>query len=223
MGFIPNTNLIYKANCSTGDYHGQMNLNIFEKWATEKLIPNLPKDSIVVIDNAPYHSVQLNKPPNSSHNKQSIMDWLTSNNIVYSPNMRKIELLNIVKEHLPLKKTYKFDVMLEEHGFTALRLPPYHCDINAIEYVWADIKHFIRAQNITADINMEKLLKLTEHAIENVTIEKWKNYCAHVESLENAYWEKDGILEEMCDSLVISLDDDDDSECFSDDSTENEG
>ncbi|KFM62995.1 hypothetical protein X975_11209, partial [Stegodyphus mimosarum] len=125
--------------------------------------------------------------------------------------MRKIELLNIVKEHLLPKKTYKFDVMLEEHGFTALRLPPYHCDINAIEYVWADIKHFIRAQNITADINMEKLLKLTEHAIENVTIEKWKNYCAHVESLENAYWEKDGILEEMCDSLVISLDDDDDS------------
>ncbi|KFM67849.1 hypothetical protein X975_00649, partial [Stegodyphus mimosarum] len=61
MGFIPNTNLIYKVNCSTGDYHGQTNSNIFDKWAAEKLIPNLSKDSIIVIHNAPYYSVQLNK------------------------------------------------------------------------------------------------------------------------------------------------------------------
>lgn len=227
MGFIPNSNLIYKANCTTGDYHGQMNSRIFEKWAKEKLIPNLPKDAVIVIDNAPYHSVQLNKPPNTAQNKQNIMDWLASNNIPYSRNMRKVELLDLVKQNRPPTKTYKFDAMVSEHGFTALRLPPYHCDINPIEYVWADVKNFIRKQNVTADIEMHKLLKLTELAIDNVTTTKWKNYCDHAKKLENEYWERDGLIEEVCDPLIISLNEEDadetsDSEFASDDSSSSE-
>ncbi|CAH2090917.1 unnamed protein product [Euphydryas editha] len=35
----------------------------FKKWLTEKLIPNLPQNSLVVIDNASYHSTQCEKPP----------------------------------------------------------------------------------------------------------------------------------------------------------------
>ena len=57
MGFLPHTNLIYKANTTQGDYHGQMNSSIFEKWAHEKLLPNLPENAVIVIDNAPYHTV----------------------------------------------------------------------------------------------------------------------------------------------------------------------
>jgi hypothetical protein len=31
-GFVPNAQLVYKAGCATGDYHGQMNSANFEKW-----------------------------------------------------------------------------------------------------------------------------------------------------------------------------------------------
>ena len=82
MGFIPNSSLMYKANTTTGDYHGQMNFQIFEKWAKEKLILNLPKNAVVVIDNAPYRTVQINKPPNATQNKQTLMDWLTEKKIL---------------------------------------------------------------------------------------------------------------------------------------------
>ena len=55
MGFIRNACLMYKAKTTTGDYHWQMNSQIFEKWAKEKLNLNLPKNAGVVIDNVPYH------------------------------------------------------------------------------------------------------------------------------------------------------------------------
>ena len=94
--------------------------------------------------------------------------------------MRKTELLKLVKSNSPAIKTYEFDAMLAEHGLYALRLPPYHCDINAIEYV-------IRKQNVSEDINVEQLFKLTKLALENITVNKWMNYCRLTEKLKKEY------------------------------------
>src|SRR5258705_586897 len=55
-GFIKGAGLIYKAGTSSGDYHGQMNAVNFVKLLEEKLLPNLPQKSVIVIDNAPYHN-----------------------------------------------------------------------------------------------------------------------------------------------------------------------
>lgn len=57
-GFIEGADLLYKCKSSKGDYHDEMDNNNYTKWLSEKLIPNLPPNSIVVIDNAPYHSKQ---------------------------------------------------------------------------------------------------------------------------------------------------------------------
>lgn len=205
MGFLPNTNLIYKANSTQGDYHGQMNSNIFEKWAREKLIPNLPKDSVIVIDNAPYHTVQVEKIPNSSSRKSEILDWLAAKSITHSPDALKVELLELVKLNAPPFKTYKFDELLKGHGFNVLRLPPYHCDFNAIEYVWSDIKRQIRNINPTGDLSMSKLLREAEEAINEISSNRWQSHCNHVHKLELMYWRKDAIIEEMCESVQISL------------------
>lgn len=75
-GFVPNASLIFKAGQASGDYHGQMNKENFCKWLEEKLLPNIPPNSVIVLDNAPYHSVQENKTPTKSSSKKDIMDWL---------------------------------------------------------------------------------------------------------------------------------------------------
>ena len=64
---------------------------------------------------------------------------------------------------------------------------------------------------------MNKLLKETEEAINKISIKRWEAHCNHVQKLELKYWEKDGIIEEMCESLQISVTDSDesDSECDS--------
>ena len=44
----------------SGDYHEDMNHSNYKKWSQEKLIPNLESKSVIVVDNASYHNVQLN-------------------------------------------------------------------------------------------------------------------------------------------------------------------
>lgn len=51
-----------------------MNVANFEKWMTEKLLPNTPPNSVAVIDNAPYHSVHANKAPNKYTDKPEMRE-----------------------------------------------------------------------------------------------------------------------------------------------------
>ena len=56
QGFVPNAYIRFKSHQTTGDYHSDMNYANYEKWLKERLIPNLPQNSVIVIDNAPYHN-----------------------------------------------------------------------------------------------------------------------------------------------------------------------
>jgi hypothetical protein len=47
------------------DYHQNMQSEIFEEWFENSLIPNLKPISVIVLNNAPYHSKQLRKIPNA--------------------------------------------------------------------------------------------------------------------------------------------------------------
>jgi hypothetical protein len=89
-GFLPNAELIYKAVSAKGDYHGQMNAANFEKWAVEKLIPNLPAQSVIGLDNAPYHFLQIDKPPSAYAIKTNMISWLHKKCVNCNETMRKI-------------------------------------------------------------------------------------------------------------------------------------
>ena len=98
MGFVPGAFLMFKSNRKTGDYHHEMNAENYKKWLTEKLIPNLPPKSVLVIDNAPYHNVEVNKTSTSSSNKTIMQDWLIlSNNMPFNEKMLKVELYSLIK------------------------------------------------------------------------------------------------------------------------------
>jgi len=71
-GFVEGAQLVYKASSCTGDYHKEMNAVNFTKWLTEKLIPNLPPKSAIVMDNASYHSVRVEKCPTTNTKKAEI-------------------------------------------------------------------------------------------------------------------------------------------------------
>lgn len=71
-GFVQGTKLVYKASCSTGDYHNEMDGPQFIKWIREQLLPNLGEKSAIVMDNASYHSMKADKCPTSSTKKEDI-------------------------------------------------------------------------------------------------------------------------------------------------------
>lgn len=62
-GFIKDASLVYKAASTTGDYHSNMNFNNYVKWFNEKLLPNIPEKSVVVMDNTSYHNTRSSKIP----------------------------------------------------------------------------------------------------------------------------------------------------------------
>ncbi|XP_072403344.1 uncharacterized protein [Diabrotica undecimpunctata] len=188
-GFINNCELIFKSGSKSGDYHDSMNSDNFEKWFVHQLLPNLEEPSLIIMDNASYHSTLLEKIPNASWTKHSLIEWLTNRNINYSMSMMKFELMAIVKKHLP-EKIFKLDRLALQYGHQVLRLPPYHCQFNPIENVWSDCKRYYDANITTAGVTNEAtVLNIWKQSLQQVTPEKWRNYVKHAEKLINEYWE----------------------------------
>ena len=64
-GFIPNAGA-FLMSCKdphkADDYHHDMNGDYWHEWMTRIALPQLTKPSLIIIDNAPYHTVQANIP-----------------------------------------------------------------------------------------------------------------------------------------------------------------
>ena len=52
---------------------------------------NVPERSVIVLDNAPYHNVVLEKVPTKSSTKTMMKEWLTSKNIAFEDTDLKSE------------------------------------------------------------------------------------------------------------------------------------
>ena len=58
-GFLPGCDLVFKSMSTDGrDYHTEMNSNLFEKWIKDQLLSALPKNSIIIMDNASYGEME---------------------------------------------------------------------------------------------------------------------------------------------------------------------
>jgi len=203
MGFVEGAELIYDSRSKSQDFHDDMNSTNYRRWLEEKLIPNLPAGSIVVIDNAPYHTVQENKSPTTSSRKSDIIDWLTRNNIQFDSGLTRNELLRIVKQSKP-KPIYTVDRILRERGFQVLRLPPYSCDLNPIELIWNLLKQKIAAHNVSS-VPLSTLKEMTRNDIREITQEDWVKACNKVKKIEDDYWRRDALMEEAIDNLIINV------------------
>ena len=51
-GWVDRADSVFQSKKATGDYHDEMNSTNFEEWFDDKLMPNIPRNSIIVMDNA---------------------------------------------------------------------------------------------------------------------------------------------------------------------------
>jgi transposase len=73
--------------------------------------------------------------------------------------MPKKDLMHIVDSERSKYDGYKIDDMAKAMGHSVLRLPPYHCDLNPVELIWAQIKHNVSVNNTQFKNNfMDKLI-----------------------------------------------------------------
>ena len=167
-----------------------MNSAIFEEWFENSVLKMLEEPSVIVCDNASYHSRILNPRPTSSWRKPEILQYMTSHNIPIPDPIPIIpQLLQIIELNLPPSermKKYAIDEMAAQYGHIVLRLPPYYCVLNPIELVWSQIKRKVQSKNLKTH-PLEEIVLILRSVCDDVTQEHWENYIQHVEKIENTY------------------------------------
>ncbi|KAI5707416.1 hypothetical protein M8J77_021385 [Diaphorina citri] len=201
-GFIPGAKKVFRSKKS-GDYHDEMNAEHFMEWFRENLLPGLSVPSVIVMDNAPYHSKVLSKVPNSSNKKEEILTWLRTNHIQAHEGLRKIELLELVKRNKPPSPRYIIDELAAKYGHKIVRLPPYHCQFNPIELIWANVKGYVRRNN--THFTFADVERLTYEAIERITPDDWRNAVDHCLRVSKTAWSDDEMVEHVVDEVIISV------------------
>jgi transposase len=187
-GWIPNAKLVFKSTKKTGDYHGQMNHDLFSKWFIEQLLPNIPKQSLIVMDNAPYHNaLSPHSAPTGSCKKDEIRSWLIKNRIPIRDDSLKAELVEILGKVAP-EPTYALDELAREQGHEILRTPPYHPELQPIETCWAVVKNQIARKS---KFTMAHLLEQLDDAFDSVTEETCSGLIKKVRGIEDKYWRED--------------------------------
>lgn len=142
-----------------------------------------------------------------SWKKADIQNWLQSKNIRFEEKEVKAQLMQKVKEIKHEYQSYVIDKMAEEKGVTVLRLPPYHCELNPIELIWANIKGYVARHNTT--FKFEDVKKLLEDGISQVTNNTWANCVEHVKKIEIKMRGLDQTIDRTTDEFIIRLTDSD--------------
>lgn len=193
-GWVPGAKLVFKSSRKTGDYHGQMNWDLFSKWFSEKLIPNIPANSLIVMDNAPYHSIlSENSAPTSGCSKARIQHWLELNGVASSADCLKAELVEILIKMAPAS-TFAIDELAQKYGHEVVRTPPYHPELQPIEICWGVLKNEI-ARN--CDFTMKNLEIQLEEAFNKITAQTCRKIIKRVRAVEDKFWEEDAELEKQ--------------------------
>ncbi|KAE9525792.1 hypothetical protein AGLY_014018 [Aphis glycines] len=179
-----------------------MNGDTFYDWM-KNIIPRLKENCVIIMDNAPYHSVKKEKIPNTTTKKADIIKWLQEKGEVIDRPMVIPELLDIVKTLRPQYDKYLIDDLAETHNRTILRLPPYHCELNPIELAWANVKDHVKKNNTSYKLSDVKRLLL--EGIERVDENMWKNFIRHTMTEEEKFYKIDFIVDDLLSAETESL------------------
>jgi hypothetical protein len=128
-GWVPEAKVVLKSTRKTGDYHGQMHGDVFQKWFVEKLLPPIPNASLIIMANASYHNILSDySAPTPTCSKEKIRTWIEANNIPCKDECLKVALIDIGSKIAP-KPTSSIDVIARQHGHEVIRTPPYHPEL----------------------------------------------------------------------------------------------
>jgi transposase len=187
-GWVPGAKLVFKSTRKTGDYHGQMNWELFKKWFTEKLLPNIPENSLIIMDNASYHNLlSEHSPPTPQSAKKKIKDWLEQNKIYCRDDCLKPELVELLRKIAP-EPIYAIDEIAASFGHKVLRTPPYHPELQPIEICWGVTKNHVGRN---CDFTVKNLIKQLDCGFNKVTAKTCKKIIAKVRIVEDDFWTTD--------------------------------
>ena len=134
----------------------------------------------MILDNASYH-----KSPrfgiNRSTKKADLVAFLKGQNVKFDEKKLVGELQKLAIKH---QKT-KVEAFAEECGHRVLFLPPYHLELNPIEYFWSTVKRTVARH---APYDIQKILtEILPMAFSTIAQPDFRKVFDHVRELEGAY------------------------------------
>ena len=115
-----------KASIMTGfEYHDTINAERYEKYF-EIVCKFLNPSSVIIIDNASYHSRNADNFPVSKWRKGQLQSWLKENKVPFRPDALQSELWMLCNIHRAEKTSKVIDNIAKTYGHEVLRLPPYY-------------------------------------------------------------------------------------------------
>ncbi|EPB73543.1 hypothetical protein ANCCEY_07354 [Ancylostoma ceylanicum] len=177
------------------DYHRDMNHSTFEEWLRES-IPRMQhvaggRPVSLVMDNAPYHSRQVEKIPTRSSTKAAIEEYLLSKGLKVAVNSTKADLLAELHAYVASRggvaamRSYAVKNICAAFGVTVIRLPPYHCFFNPIEMCWSQMKAHLNKHG-KPDDNLDTVKMRTLAWMGAVPPDLCNSWFRHVVSEEEA-------------------------------------
>jgi hypothetical protein len=165
--------LIFEGLVDSEDYHKNMNGQIFMQWVNNRLIPTFQrrfpgKKLILVLDNAAYHHPRGDDWVNPNKmNKLELAAWISDrvdhitvirdgvskyfgkaalfqNKSNYAPTAD--EMRAWVKQYLLQHPTINRTLLqqrFDELGWQLIYTPPYQCECQPIEMLWAYVKNYV--------------------------------------------------------------------------------
>ena len=146
--------------------------------------------------------------------KGNIQEWFRLKNLSYEEGMLKAQLLKIVNDNKSRFNSQIVDDIAKASGRIVLRLPPYHCELNPIELIWANIKVYVASHNST--FKFADMKELFEVAVSRITPENWQKCIEHTNKVEEKMWNLDNIMDDAAERLIIPLNGSDTSSSESD-------
>ena len=202
------------------DYHDSMNGDSYEQYFANSLCTNVPQGSLIVIDNAPYHSRNDETYPVSKWKKQQYIDWLKSKDIAVPKKILRAELWTMCKQERDRYPAKIVESIAKNAGHETLRLPPHHCELNPIEMVWGVLKHYVATENKDMTLKSVEEFFRKRHAELKDQPEFWKKCVEKVKRIEEDYRKSDISVDIQVEKLCVELhpdssSDSDELECFS--------
>ncbi|CAF1159729.1 unnamed protein product, partial [Didymodactylos carnosus] len=126
----------------------------FVNWISEAVgtlrAENVNSKICIIVDNAPWYNelAEETKMSKRAWVEAQVVQRLNDHQVPYLDIYTKAELLELADAYAP-KKVFKTDVAAAKFDVDILRLPVRHCVLNPIELAWAEMKTFIRNNNVT--------------------------------------------------------------------------
>lgn len=208
-GWVPNAKYVFKSKKKTTDYHTSMNWKVFKEWFENQLLPNIPDNSIIIMDNAQYHNVLSEASfPQKKNTAFHLRYWLSNNKINWTEDMLKEELYELCSRFAPAPE-FAIDKIAANKGHTILRTPPYHPELQPIEICWAVVKGYVAKHN---DFTMKNVKELLEQGFNKVDKQTISGILKTVKKKEDTFWVEDSKLSDANEAHLSAGADEEDPE-----------